>query len=66
MKYASTAIFVLATIVLAMGLQENIADGAGLGGTGTMATNSLYVLATAIYAAAIAAHLIWGEHRTAA
>lgn len=65
MKHASTVIFVLATIVLAMGLQANFADGRGLGSIGTMAMNTYYILATAIYAAAIAAHMIWGERRTA-
>lgn len=65
MHYLGAVIFVLASIVLGIGVIENMGDSprASIGSTGTMAMNSYYMLATALYAAATAAALIWGRNQ---
>lgn len=65
MQYMGTIIFLLATAVLGLGVMANLADAAAVGGLGTMAMNSYYLLATPMYAAAVAAQLIWGKPRSA-
>ena len=65
MKHMGAVIFMLATAVLGLGILANLADDNRIGSLGTMAMNSYYLLSTAIYAAAVAAQLIWGERRSA-
>lgn len=63
MKHFGAVIFVLASVVLGIGVIENLGDAPipSIGSVGTMAMNSYYMLATALYAAAVAAQLIWGK-----
>lgn len=64
----SKAFFTLATACIVVGAYVSIMDSPRLfppsiAGLGTMAMNSYYLLAIALYAAAAAAELIWPSKR---
>ncbi len=61
MEFASRFIFAAASAILGFGMFRNIVRDAAIGGTGTMAMNTYYLLAIALFAAAAAAELIWGR-----
>ncbi len=63
MKYLASIIFTIATLLIIIGIAKNMGDNPNstIAGMGAMATNTYYHLATAMYAAAVAAQLMWGS-----
>lgn len=58
----SRLFFILASIILALGVFQNMRyNEFSIGGTGTMSMNTWYLLALVLYAASIAAEVIWGR-----
>lgn len=63
MEYLSKSLFALAALILVFGVFKNLSQDAAIAGTGTMAMNTYYLLGMALFAAAAAAELIWGQRR---
>lgn len=55
----SKVIFVAAAAVTGWGIFKNVIQDMSIGGTGGMAMNTYYILGTALFVAAAAAHVIW-------
>jgi len=59
MKHTAIALFFAGMAIIAYGLLRNFISDGDIGGLGTMAMNSYYLLAIAMFAGAAAAQLIW-------